>query len=382
MKSAVSVYYGMPVLLNYALQGITFHLRNQGQERLFIVATFWCLSLFQRMAKLWPEGPFIRVRRLTLTAILRIKCNLNCKSVSTRMLIGQSESVLLFSLPSYIFDAFLQMLATPWVVSGLFLAQLSHFPSSHLLWSPIKGKNHSASSITCFTCLEVPRSLGETWCIYTACHWAVLPSGGCCAGMQGECSMLQSLPIQSSSREVAERWARQALPLPESLSLLCACPREYHALSLWAQGELYRREQTRATICLQPLNMPWPLWNNVCVRVCTVITPKVSSPVIWLLVSQQGFLVMDSVHTTLLFIVLSYVTSSFPVLHANNESPQQCVGLHFMELPWRWCKVCSLSGQDYAHTEGAELASSAGSWRFQASQNLGCCFPGSCFSLL
>lgn len=27
-----------------------------------------------------------------------------------------------------------------------------------------------------------------------------------------------------------------------------------------------------------------------------------------------------------------------------------------MGLPWCWCKVCSLCGQGYAHTEGAELA--------------------------
>lgn len=45
-------------------------------------------------------------------------------------------------------------------------------------------------------------------------------------------------------------------------------------------------------------------------HVCTVITPKVSSPAIWLLVSQQGFLVTGSVHTTLRFIALSYVATS------------------------------------------------------------------------
>lgn len=52
------------------------------------------------MAKLWPEGPFMKVGRLTLAAILRIKCNLNCNDVSSGILMGLSESVLLFSLPS------------------------------------------------------------------------------------------------------------------------------------------------------------------------------------------------------------------------------------------------------------------------------------------
>lgn len=60
---------------------------------------------------------------------------------------------------------------------------------------------------------------------------------------------------------------------------------------------------------------------------CTVITPKIPSPAIWLSVLQQGFLVMDSVHATLLFITLSYVATSFPALHTNNESLQQCGGL-------------------------------------------------------
>lgn len=162
VKPAVSVYYGMSMPVNYTPQGITFHLTNGGQERLLIVATFWCLSLFQWMAKLWPEGPFMKVGRLILAAILRMKCNLNCNSVSSRILMGLSESVLLFSLPSYTLDLFLQMLATLWAVSGLFLAQLSHFPTSHLPWCPLKGKNRSATSIACFTCSEVSQSLVET----------------------------------------------------------------------------------------------------------------------------------------------------------------------------------------------------------------------------
>lgn len=107
-------------------QGITSHFRNRGQERLLIVATFWCLSLFQRMAKLWPEGPFMKVGRLTLIAILRIKCNLNCNGISSRILMG-CLSHLVFSLPSYTLDPFLQMLATlKWfLVSSWFSSAVS-----------------------------------------------------------------------------------------------------------------------------------------------------------------------------------------------------------------------------------------------------------------
>lgn len=54
----------------------------------------------------------MKVGRLILAAILRIKCNLNCNGVSSRILMGLSESVLLFSLPSYTLDLCLQMLAT------------------------------------------------------------------------------------------------------------------------------------------------------------------------------------------------------------------------------------------------------------------------------
>lgn len=61
----------------------------------------------------------MKVGRLILTAILRIKCNLNCNGVSSRILMGLSESVLLFSLPSYTLDPCLQMLATLLVFSWL-----------------------------------------------------------------------------------------------------------------------------------------------------------------------------------------------------------------------------------------------------------------------
>lgn len=85
--------------------------------------------------------------------------------------------------------------------------------------------------------------------------------------------------------------------------------------------ELYRREQTRAKPLPSTTEHSPGLSEIVrCGRVCTVITPKVSSAVIWLLVSQQGFLVMDSVHSTLLFITLSYVAISFPAVHTVNFS--------------------------------------------------------------
>lgn len=64
-----------------------------------------CLSLFQWMAK-----SFVKAGRLTLIAILRIKCYLSHNYVSSRTLTGMLESVL-FSLPSYPVNAFLQMLA-------------------------------------------------------------------------------------------------------------------------------------------------------------------------------------------------------------------------------------------------------------------------------
>lgn len=54
----------------------------------------------------------MKVGRLTLISILRIKCNLNCSGVSSRILMGVCESVLLFYLPSYTLDTSIQMLAT------------------------------------------------------------------------------------------------------------------------------------------------------------------------------------------------------------------------------------------------------------------------------
>lgn len=68
------------------------------------------------------SGPFVKAGRLTLNAILRIKCYLSHNYVSSRILTGILESVLLFSLPSYPLNALLQMLAMLWAVSGLFLA--------------------------------------------------------------------------------------------------------------------------------------------------------------------------------------------------------------------------------------------------------------------
>lgn len=54
----------------------------------------------------------MKAERLTLAAILRMKYNVNCSGVSSRILMGLSESVLLFSLLSYMLDMSLQLLAT------------------------------------------------------------------------------------------------------------------------------------------------------------------------------------------------------------------------------------------------------------------------------
>ena len=74
---------------------------------------------------------------------------------------------------------------------------------------------------------------------------------------------------------------------------------------------------------LQPLKMPpAPLKPCVGVWVCAVITPKVASSATWLLVSQQGFLVIDSVHIMLVFVTLSHIATTFPALHTNNGGLQ------------------------------------------------------------
>lgn len=131
----------------------------------------------------------MKVGRLILTAVLRIKCNLNCNGVLSRILMGLSESVLLFSLPSYTLDLFLQTLATLRAAAGLFLAQLSRFPTSHLLWCLLKGKNRSASSIACFTCSEAPQSLGFTPYATGQCS----PLGDVALGCSGH--FLPRLPV-------------------------------------------------------------------------------------------------------------------------------------------------------------------------------------------
>lgn len=146
--------------MSHTLQGLTFHLSTWGQERLLTAAASGCLCLSQWMAKLWPEGPFMKAGRLTLTTILRKECNLNHNYASSRVSMGMPESVLLFSLPSYPPDVFLQMLAMLWAASGLFLAQLCCFPTSHLVWCPLEGKNCFISSVISFAWSEVPQSLG------------------------------------------------------------------------------------------------------------------------------------------------------------------------------------------------------------------------------
>lgn len=149
MKPAVSVHLSTLVFVNYTPQGITLHCRNWGQEGLLIVATVWCLFLFQWMAKLWPEGAFMKVGRLVFTAILRTKCNLTRNGVSSRILMELSESDSLFSLPAA-HSAVLTGAGNP--LSSLCFFLSSAQLSSHQLLTvmPLKGKNCSAFSIACF----------------------------------------------------------------------------------------------------------------------------------------------------------------------------------------------------------------------------------------
>ena len=268
MKPAVSVYYGMSVLVNYTPQGVTFHLRNGGQERFLIVATFWCLSLLHWMAKLWPEGASMKAGRLILTAILRIKCNLNRNSVSNRILMGLSASILLLSLPSYTLDTFLQMLATLWAVSGLFLAQLSHFPTSHLLWCPLKGKNSSASSITCFTCSEVPQSLGETWFIPCAATGQCSPLGdvalGCRESVACSGHFSPSLP---AGRKLSADLGKFCLHWKASFFSVHA-PGNPCSEPLGTRGAIEEGANQGKASALNHWTCPRPLWNSMFVCVC------------------------------------------------------------------------------------------------------------------
>lgn len=80
-------------------------LHSWGQERLPLQQPLdVCLD-----ASGWPRSG-LKAGRLTLIAIL-IKCYPSYNYDSRRILTGMLESVLLFSLPSYPLNAFLQMLA-------------------------------------------------------------------------------------------------------------------------------------------------------------------------------------------------------------------------------------------------------------------------------
>lgn len=141
----------MLVLVNYTPQATTFYCRNWGQERLLIVATIWCLFLFQWMAKLWPEGPFMKVGRLVFTSILRTKCNLTSSGILSRILMELSESVSQFSLPAA-HSALLTGAGNP----------LSSFCSF------LKRQEPLCLFHACFTCSEVSQYLGKPWFILCA----------------------------------------------------------------------------------------------------------------------------------------------------------------------------------------------------------------------
>lgn len=205
---------------------------------------FWCVSLLQWTDKLWLEGPFMKG-----VAIWRIKCNPNCNDDSSRILRSCLSQVSLFSLLSYVLIPISQMLATLWVVPGLFLAQLSCFPTSHILWCLLKGKNHSASFITCFTCSELSQSLGET--SFIPCTTGQRsPLGGVVLGCKD--SVARSGHFPSGFHLGRSRVLILASSACTGRCSLCTnpclegCAEAIPALSLCAQGNLYRTEQTRA----------------------------------------------------------------------------------------------------------------------------------------
>lgn len=140
-------------------------------------------------------------------------------------------------------------------------------------------------------------------------------------------------------------WADFALL--ESLFLLCACPRES---LLCASGELHRREQTRAKHLPSVAALSESVFVCVCVQHHTSGITSCSRAVS----TTARIYGLSTHHATA--ITLSYVATSFPALHTSNEILQQCRGLCFTELLSDCCKACSLCGQGYARTEGAEQA--------------------------
>lgn len=222
--------HGVPVLVNYTPQGITFHCRNWGQERLLIVATVWCLFLFQWMAKLWPEGSFMKVGRLVFTAILRTKCNLTGSGVSSRILwsyLSQSH----YFLSQLHTQQFLQVQGTLWAVSVFFLAQPSCLPTSWLLWYPLKGKNHSASSIACSAWSEVSEHLGKPWFILRATGQSSPLGKGALGCRESVACPGHFLLNLSAGRKMSTDLGRFCSP-GKSLSSLCM-PQGIPALCQW-----------------------------------------------------------------------------------------------------------------------------------------------------
>lgn len=150
------------------------------------MATIWCLFLFQGMAKLCPEGPFMKVGRL-FTAILRTKCNLTSNGVCSRILMELSESVSLFSLPAA-HSAVLTDAGNPLRSFCFFLSSAQLCSHQLLTVIPIKRQELLCLSHCLLYLVSSVTAPGKAM-INTTCHWATFPSG-----MQGKCSMPWSFP--------------------------------------------------------------------------------------------------------------------------------------------------------------------------------------------
>lgn len=108
---------------------------------------------------------------------------------------------------------------------------------------PLKGKNRSASSIARFTCSEVPQCLGGTRFIPCATGQRSLLGDialGCRESVACSGHFPSSLP--AGRKPSADR---NKFCLCWKVSFFSVHAQGIPALSLWAQGELYRREQSR-----------------------------------------------------------------------------------------------------------------------------------------
>lgn len=178
----------------------------------------------------------MKAERLTLAAILRMKYNVNCSGVSSRILIGLSESVLLFSLLSYMLDMSLQLLATLWVVSGLSLAQLSRFPTSHLLMMPIKRVRTALPLLLLALSAQRCHSLWEKHDLYHV-PWVNVPLWRMLHWDAGR--MQNALVIFHPAFQQEGRWVLMPASSASGNSFPSPCtPQGIPTLSPWAQVEL------------------------------------------------------------------------------------------------------------------------------------------------